>query len=130
LAASGQLSGRPSTPAAERTSPTNIGLALVSNQVAYNMGYITLGTLLDRQQKSLQAVLNLEKYAGHLFNWYETRLGGVLNPKYISTVDSGNLAASLIVTKEAIIQVTGIARDQQKFHDWLAGHFADHRGDF
>lgn len=97
----------PPLPAAERTSPTNIGLALVSNQVAYNMGYITLGTLLERQQKSLQAVLNLEKYAGHLFNWYETRLGGILNPKYISTVDSGNLAASLIVTKEAIIQVMG-----------------------
>jgi len=95
----------PPLPVAERTSPTNIGLALVSNQVAYTMGYITLGTLLDRQQKSLLAILDLEKYAGHLFNWYETRLGGVLNPRYISTVDSGNLVASLIVTKEAIIQV-------------------------
>jgi cyclic beta-1,2-glucan synthetase len=95
----------PPIPEVDRTSPTNIGLALVSNQVAYNMGYITLGELLDRQQKSLQAVQELEKYCGHLFNWYETRLGGVLNPKYISTVDSGNLAASLMVVKEAIIQV-------------------------
>jgi cyclic beta-1,2-glucan synthetase len=97
----------PALPAVERTSPTNIGLALVANQVAYNMGYITIGTLLERQQKSLQALRDLDKYCGHLFNWYETRLGGVLNPKYISTVDSGNLAASLIVTKEAIIQVMG-----------------------
>lgn len=97
----------PALPAVERTSPTNIGLALVSNQVAYNMGYITIGALLERQQKSLQALGELDKYCGHLFNWYETRLGGVLNPKYISTVDSGNLAASLIVTKEAIIQVMG-----------------------
>jgi cyclic beta-1,2-glucan synthetase len=86
-------------------------LALVSNQVAYNMGYITIGALLERQQKSLQALRELDKYCGHLFNWYETRLGGVLNPKYISTVDSGNLAASLIVTKEAIIQVMGSKRD-------------------
>ncbi len=95
----------PPLPVVERTSPTNIGLALVSNQVAYNMGYITMGALLERQQKSLQALRDLEKYSGHLFNWYETRLGEALYPKYISTVDSGNLAASLMVTKEAIIQV-------------------------
>ncbi|MCC5917799.1 MAG: glycosyltransferase 36 [Cryomorphaceae bacterium] len=95
----------PPLPTAERTSPTNIGLALVSNQTAYTMGYITLGELLDRQQKSFQAIQKLEKYHGHLFNWYETRLGQVLNPRYISTVDSGNLAASLIVAKEAIKQV-------------------------
>ncbi|TVP54307.1 MAG: glycosyltransferase 36, partial [Mongoliibacter sp.] len=77
----------PPLPIIERTSPTNIGLALVSNQTAFNMGYITLGVLLERQQKSLQAVRSLEKYHGHLFNWYETRLGEVLNPRYISTVD-------------------------------------------
>ncbi|TVQ45060.1 MAG: glycosyltransferase 36 [Saprospirales bacterium] len=95
----------PPLPTMERTSPTNIGLALVSSQVAYNMGYLTISELLDRQQKSLQAILALEKYQGHLFNWYETKLGEVLNPKYISTVDSGNLAASLIVVKEAIKEV-------------------------
>ncbi|MCH8534813.1 MAG: glycosyltransferase 36 [Flavobacteriaceae bacterium] len=89
----------------ERTSPTNIGLALVSNQTAYNMGYITLGSLLERQYKSLEAIMELEKYQGHLFNWYETKLGEVLNPRYISTVDSGNLAGSLIVVKEGIKQV-------------------------
>lgn len=94
----------PPLPVVEKTSPTNIGLALVSNQVAYNMGYITLGELLERQQKSLHAITVLDKHNGHFFNWYETRLGEVLNPKYISTVDSGNLAASLIVVKEAIEQ--------------------------
>lgn len=91
----------PLTPA-ERTSPTNIGLALVSTQVAYNMGYITLSELLDRLLKTLHSLNQLEKYRGHYYNWYETRLGEVLSPKYISTVDSGNLAASLIVVKEAI----------------------------
>lgn len=98
----------PLLPIQERTSPTNIGLALVSSQVAYNMGFITLGELLERQQKSLHAINVLEKHKGHLFNWYQTRLGEVLNPKYISTVDSGNLAASLIVVKEAIKEVMGM----------------------
>lgn len=85
-----------------RTSPTNIGLALVSNTSAYNLGYITLGVLLQRQLISLQAIVALEKHRGHLFNWYATGSGVVLQPSYISTVDSGNLAASLIVVKEAV----------------------------
>jgi cellobiose phosphorylase len=95
----------PPLPVVEKTSPTNMGLGLVSNQAAYNMGYITIGKLLERQQKSLHAINELEKYKGHFFNWYETRLGEVLDPRYISTVDSGNLAASLIVIKEAIKEV-------------------------
>ncbi len=85
-----------------RTSPTNIGLALVANKSAYNLGFISLGTLLQRQLLSLQAVSALEKYKGHLFNWYATNSNDVLHPAYISTVDSGNLAASLMVVKEAV----------------------------
>ncbi|MCC5921795.1 MAG: hypothetical protein LAT68_01150 [Cyclobacteriaceae bacterium] len=85
-----------------RTSPTNIGLAMVSNTSAYNLGYITLGMYLQRQQDALQALDALEKHKGHLFNWYATGSGQVLQPYYISTVDSGNLAASLIAVKEAV----------------------------
>ncbi|HSP83131.1 MAG TPA: glucoamylase family protein, partial [Gillisia sp.] len=109
----------PPLPVVERTSPTNMGLALVSSQVAYNMGYITMGELLERQQKSLQAINALDKYNGHLFNWYEIRLGEVLNPRYISTVDSGNLAASLIVIKEAIKQVMSIRGINKNFMNGL-----------
>ena len=87
-----------------RTSPTNMGLALVSVHVAYNMGYITFGELLERQQKTLESMSKLKRYKGHFFNWYETKQGEVLHPRYISTVDSGNLAASLIVVKEAVKQ--------------------------
>ncbi|MCH8548154.1 MAG: glycosyltransferase 36 [Balneolaceae bacterium] len=90
----------PSIPVAERTSPTNIGLSLVSAQTAYNMGYITQGELVDRLFRTLNSVNQLEKFRGHLYNWYETRLGEVLSPKYISTVDSGNLAACLVVVKQ------------------------------
>lgn len=94
----------PSIPVTERTSPTNIGLALVSTQVAYNMGYITFGELLERVLNTLKSMEQLERYEGHFYNWYETRLGEVLNPKYISTVDSGNLAAGLISIRESILK--------------------------
>jgi cyclic beta-1,2-glucan synthetase len=92
----------PSIPLAERTSPTNIGLALVSVQVAYNRGYITFGELLERIWNTLKTMERLERYEGHFYNWYQTRLGEVLYPKYISTVDSGNLAAGLISIRESI----------------------------
>jgi cyclic beta-1,2-glucan synthetase len=114
----------PSLPEAERTSPTNIGLALVANTSAYKLGYITLGVYLQRQLDSLQAVVALEKYRGHLFNWYATGSGIVLKPSYVSTVDSGNLAASLIAVKEAVKEVM-TSRDIYKnfqvgFHDTLS----------
>lgn len=92
----------PQLPETSRTSPTNIGLALVSNTSAYKLGYISLGVFLRRQVDSLKAISALEKYKGHLFNWYATGSGLVLKPSYISTVDSGNLAASLIAVKEAV----------------------------
>jgi cyclic beta-1,2-glucan synthetase len=92
----------PSIPVTGRTSPTNIGLALVSTQIAYNRGYITLGELIERVLNTLKTMDQLERFEGHFYNWYETRLGEVLNPKYISTVDSGNLAAGLISIRESI----------------------------
>lgn len=85
-----------------RTSPTNIGLALVAAQVAYNRGYLTLSDFLYRVQKMMNSLQQLEQFRGHFYNWYDTRLGEVLTPKYISTVDSGNLAAGLIVIKESV----------------------------
>ncbi len=91
----------PLLPPFARTSPTNIGLALVSTTTAYNMGYITFSELIFRTGKMLQSLSKLETYRGHFYNWYDTQLGEVLHPNYISTVDSGNLAAGLIVIKEA-----------------------------
>lgn len=92
----------PTLPPVARTSPTNIGLSLVATQVAYDMGYITLEQLFGRLDHTLGSLQKLDRYRGHFYNWYDTRLGEVLNPKYISTVDSGNLAASLIVIREAV----------------------------
>src|SRR6056297_4041616 len=99
----------PPLPPADRTSPTNIGLALVANLVAYNRGYITYSELLDRMENTLLSLEKLERYKGHFYNWYQTTMGEVLNPRYISTVDSGNLAAGLIAAKEGI---KAAAKDQ------------------
>ncbi len=93
---------RPFVPVTNRTSPTNIGLGLTSVVTAYNMGYLTFGQMLNRLENTLNSLQVLEKYRGHFFNWYDTTLGEVLHPRYISTVDSGNLAAGLIVVKEAL----------------------------
>src|SRR5215831_13437834 len=76
-------------------SPTNVGLLLNARQVATEFGYITLPEMVDLTQKTLATVDHLEKYRGHLMNWYDTR---TLNPKppyFISSVDSGNMVASL-----------------------------------
>lgn len=94
----------PPLPVAGRTSPTNIGLALVSTQIAANRGYITFGERHTRLLNTLRTMNKLKRFKGHYYNWYDTKLGEVLSPNYISTVDSGNLAASLIVIKEAVLQ--------------------------
>jgi cellobiose phosphorylase len=88
-----------------RTSPTNIGLALVSIPTAYEMGYITLTDMIERLENTLNAMLMLDRYRGHFYNWYSTRLGAILSPNYVSTVDSGNLAASLLVVQRFLQQI-------------------------
>jgi cellobiose phosphorylase len=81
---------------AHRTSPTNIGLALLSNLGAYDFGYITAGEVMARTSRTLASVDRLQRHRGHLFNWYDTRSLEPLRPLYISTVDSGNLAGHLL----------------------------------
>ncbi|CAN5334023.1 glucoamylase family protein [soil metagenome] len=109
----------PPLPVTDRTSPTNIGLSLVSTQVAYNMGYITYSEFLDRQENTLQSLEKLERYKGHFYNWYQTTLGEILDPKYISTVDSGNLAAGLIVVKEGVKKSSTGSKLNKKFWEGM-----------
>jgi cyclic beta-1,2-glucan glucanotransferase len=87
---------------ASRTSPTNIGMTLLANLAAYDFGYITLGQLLDRTDKTVSAMEKLEHYRGHLYNWYDTRTLKVLPAYYISTVDSGNLAGALFTLRAGL----------------------------
>jgi cellobiose phosphorylase len=81
---------------ASRTSPTNLGLALLSNLAARDFGYLSVGELLTRVGETLSSMERLERYRGHFYNWYDTRTLRTLQPQYISTVDSGNLAGHLL----------------------------------
>ncbi len=85
--------------AAPRTSPTNIGLGLLSALAAYDLGYLTLPRFAATVSNILEGVERLETHRGHLLNWYDTRSLEPLAPRYVSTVDSGNLAASLVTLR-------------------------------
>jgi cyclic beta-1,2-glucan synthetase len=81
---------------AHRSSPTNFGLYLLSCVAARDFGWIGIGELTDRIGATSDTLLRLPRYRGHFFNWYETRELRPLDPKYVSTVDSGNLAGHLL----------------------------------
>ena len=85
---------------ARRTSPTNIGLWLTSGLAACDFGYLTTDEFISRLSETLHTMDGLERYEGHLLNWYDTRTLEPLPPKYVSTVDSGNLLASLWVLEQ------------------------------
>jgi hypothetical protein len=80
-----------------RTSPTNIGMGLLANLAACDLGYLTPSAMLQRTVRALLNLLHLEQYHGHFYNWYDTSTLQPAEPRYISTVDSGNLWAALLV---------------------------------
>src|SRR5881409_909797 len=78
-----------------RTSPTNIGLSMLATVAANDFGYITIDDLVERNLRTLETLGRLERFEGHLFNWYHLSTLEPLRPRYVSAVDSGNLLASL-----------------------------------
>ena len=90
---------------AHRTSPTNIGLLLLSTCSAYDFGYITAAELAERLEKTFSSLKKLEQFKGHFYNWYDTQSLAPLHPKYVSTVDSGNLAGHLLAVKQTCLEV-------------------------
>jgi cyclic beta-1,2-glucan synthetase len=86
---------------AHHTSPSNIGLLLTSTLAAYDFGYLDQLGLATRLSTTMDTLDQLERFRGHFLNWYDTLTLQPLKPRYISTVDSGNLAASLIITAQA-----------------------------
>ncbi|MCX6123991.1 MAG: cyclic beta 1-2 glucan synthetase, partial [Proteobacteria bacterium] len=87
---------------AHRTSPTNIGLSLIANMTAFDFGYLSAKDVVDRVSKTLISMDKMEKFRGHFFNWYDTLTLEPLSPRYISTVDSGNLAGFLLTLKPGL----------------------------
>ncbi|MBB1498512.1 GH36-type glycosyl hydrolase domain-containing protein [Paracoccus sp. MC1862] len=81
---------------AERTSPTNIGLYLMSVMSARDFGWIGLDSAMDRIDATISSMERMARFRGHFFNWYDTRNLAVLPAPYVSAVDSGNLAGLLI----------------------------------
>jgi len=90
---------------AYRTSPTNIGLQLLSLSSAYDFGYVGVLEVIDSAEKTFETLVKLERKHGHFFNWYDTQTLEPLRPQYISTVDSGNLAGHLLTLKHALLEL-------------------------
>ena len=90
---------------AHRTSPTNMGMALLANLTAWDFGYIAGGELLRRTTDTLDTMGKMEKYRGHWYNWYDTRTLEPLMPRYVSAVDSGNLAGHLLTLAAGLNQM-------------------------
>ena len=91
---------------AHRTSPTNTGMYLLSALAAYDFGYIGAMNLAARLQSTFETLARLDRYRGHFLNWIDTRSLVALPPRYVSTVDSGNLAGVLIALKEGCLEVS------------------------
>ena len=87
---------------AHRTSPTNIGMGLISNVVAYDLGYIPMSEFIERVDLILSNMKDLKTLHGHYLNWYDTKTKEPLWPRYISTVDSGNILGHLWIVKKAM----------------------------
>jgi len=96
---------------AHRTSPTNIGLYLLSVTCARQFGWIGTLDLLTRLEATLATLRRLQRHRGHFLNWYDTQSGAPLLPMYVSTVDSGNLSGHLLAVAQACRELALTAFD-------------------
>jgi cellobiose phosphorylase len=103
----------PHAAVATRTSPTNIGFALLGTLAAHDFGYISLRGLTEKITRTLETVEKLDRYRGHFYNWYDTRTLKPMVPLYLSTVDNGNLAGLLLTLHSGLLELV----DQ----NWNAG---------
>ncbi len=97
------LQEHPGPVVAHRTSPTNMGLALLANLSAHDFGYLSTRQIVERTTNALSTMAGLERHRGHFYNWYDTRTLEPLAPKYVSTVDSGNLAGHLLTLRQGLL---------------------------
>ena len=123
---------------AERSSPTNFGLYLLSVVAARDFGWLGLMDTVDRLESTLTTLEALPRLNGHFYNWYDTRDLHILEPRYVSTVDSGNLAGHLLTLSQACREMlgrplafpaalTGLADTHQLLKEALANITTDRR---
>lgn len=108
---------------AHRTSPTNIGMALLANLSAYDFGYIPTGQLVERTANTLRTLDSLERHHGHFYNWYDTQTLQPLLPLYVSTVDSGNLAGHLLTLRAGLLALADDQILRARLFDGLSDTF-------
>ena len=96
---------QPQNRVTERTSPTNVGLGLLSTLAAHDFGYLSAGGLIERTAKTFAVLDQLPRYRGHFLNWYDTWTLESLHPEYISTVDSGNLACCMVALRGGLLEL-------------------------
>jgi cyclic beta-1,2-glucan synthetase len=95
----------PAVGAARRTSPTNMGLSLLACLAALDLGLTSQAQAVELIRRQLNTLKKLEKWRGHLYNWYDTQQASPLYPRYVSTVDSGNLCGALIALKQGLLEL-------------------------
>lgn len=98
---------------AMRTSPTNIGLQLLSTVSAQDLGLLSPSDMTARLEQTMSTLASLARYRGHFYNWYDLHDLHVLEPAYISTVDSGNLAGHLIALRQACLALASTHQSLQ-----------------
>jgi cellobiose phosphorylase len=108
---------------AQRTSPTNIGLWLMSVLTAYDFKYITYEDVLRKCVATMTSLNKMEHYEGHLLNWYDIQNLDPLYPKYVSTVDSGNFLASLWIMQQGIAEILSSPVISEKIYEGLQDTF-------
>ena len=82
-----------------------MGLALLANLSAYDFGYINHHQLLQRTADTLRTMMRMERYRGHFYNSYDTQTLEPLHPRYVSTVDDGNLAGHLLTLRQGLLEL-------------------------
>ncbi|WEN15442.1 glucoamylase family protein [Rhodanobacter sp. AS-Z3] len=99
------LQEQPGPVVAHRTSPTNIGMALLAGLAAHDFGFLGSARLLERTRLTLTTMQRLPRYRGHFYNWYDTQSLQPLAPLYVSSVDSGNLAGHLLTLAPGLLEL-------------------------
>src|SRR5271170_6901925 len=113
----------PTVRVAHRTSPTNMGLALLANLAAHDFGYLSTGQLVARTGNALRTMESLERYRGHFYNWYDTQTCQPLAPRYVSTVDSGNLAGHLLTLRPGLTALVDAPILSKRWFEGLSDTF-------
>jgi cyclic beta-1,2-glucan synthetase len=92
----------PANGSATRTSPTNIGLQISAVICAVDFGFISINEGVNMLERVVSTMERLQKWHGHFYNWYDTKTLEVLKPRYVSTVDSGNLCSYMLLVMESL----------------------------